>query len=167
MTYKEYNSISNNMPIITYTPATFAYHQKESSLFYTYYQTPAGTLLVLATDRGIFKASFVQDMCDIQGYRKQENFPQVLLLVGTMFQVKVWQAALSIPTGKTISYQELAQAIGHSKAVRAVGSALARNNITYFIPCHRIIGKNGDSKGYAWGVDTKKALLNYEKKFLK
>lgn len=93
---------------------------------------------------------------------KRKRFQAALQLAGTPFQVKVWQALLEIPYGKTESYGELAIRIGHPKAFRAVGSALNRNPIAIIVPCHRVIGANGKLTGFAGGLDTKKYLLELE-----
>lgn len=81
---------------------------------------------------------------------------------GTAFQQAVWQALLSIPQGATCSYGELAAAIGKPNAVRAVGTAIGRNPISILIPCHRVLGGQGQLTGYAGGVWRKKALLQLE-----
>jgi methylated-DNA-[protein]-cysteine S-methyltransferase len=81
---------------------------------------------------------------------------------GTSFQQAVWQALLSIPQGSTCSYGELAAAIGKPSAVRAVGTAIGRNPISILIPCHRVVGSQGQLTGYAGGVWRKTALLQLE-----
>ena len=81
---------------------------------------------------------------------------------GTPFQQAVWQALLSIPQGSTCSYGELAAAIGKPSAVRAVGTAIGRNPISILIPCHRVVGSQGQLTGYAGGVWRKTALLQLE-----
>jgi AraC family transcriptional regulator, regulatory protein of adaptative response / methylated-DNA-[protein]-cysteine methyltransferase len=81
---------------------------------------------------------------------------------GTVFQQRVWQALQEIPVGATVSYAELAQRIGAAKAVRAVASACAANNLAVAIPCHRVIRNDGSVSGYAWGVERKRALLDRE-----
>jgi methylated-DNA-[protein]-cysteine S-methyltransferase len=81
---------------------------------------------------------------------------------GTAFQQAVWQSLLSIPQGATCSYGELAAAIGKPNAVRAVGAAIGRNPISVLIPCHRVIGGQGQLTGYAGGVWRKQALLQLE-----
>lgn len=87
-----------------------------------------------------------------------------LVLRGTKFQQRVWSALLQIPVGDTMTYSELALFIGIPKAVRAVASAVARNQIAYFVPCHRIIPKHGKNVGeYRWGRALKEKLLNSEK----
>ncbi len=93
---------------------------------------------------------------------KRQRFQAALQLAGTPFQVKVWQALLDIPYGKTESYKELATRIGHPRAFRAVGGALNRNPIAIIVPCHRVIGTDGKLTGFAGGLETKKFLLELE-----
>ena len=95
------------------------------------------------------------------GERKDFDIP--LLMVGTDFQRSVWDGLMQIPYGTTASYLELAKNIGNEKAVRAVASANGANSISIMIPCHRIIGSNGDLVGYAGGLPVKKKLLELEK----
>lgn len=83
-------------------------------------------------------------------------------LRGTAFQRKVWRYLQSIPTGETRSYAEVAQDIGHPKAVRAVGTACGNNRVAVLVPCHRVLRGDGSLGGYRWGLDTKRALLNAE-----
>ena len=92
--------------------------------------------------------------------RKEFSIP--LLLVGTDFQKSVWQGLIDTPFGTTASYLELSKRIGNEKAVRAVASANGANSISILVPCHRIIGSNGDLVGYAGGLDVKKKLLEIE-----
>ncbi|WP_306012764.1 MULTISPECIES: methylated-DNA--[protein]-cysteine S-methyltransferase [unclassified Allomuricauda] len=81
---------------------------------------------------------------------------------GTDFQKKVWEALLQIPFGKTISYLELSKQLGDVKAIRAVASANGKNPLWIVVPCHRVIGTNGDLTGYAGGLHRKKWLLEHE-----
>ena len=81
---------------------------------------------------------------------------------GTDFQKKVWEALLQIPFGKTISYLELSKQLGDAKAIRAVASANGKNPLWIVVPCHRVIGTNGDLTGYAGGLHRKKWLLEHE-----
>jgi len=90
------------------------------------------------------------------------DFDIPLLMVGTEFQQSVWYGLIKIPYGTTASYLELSKNIGNEKAVRAVASANGANAISILIPCHRIIGSNGDLVGYAGGLSTKKRLLKLE-----
>lgn len=95
-----------------------------------------------------------------EGSRKQ--FDLKLNPSGTDFQKKVWEALLEIPFGKTISYLELSKKLGDVKAIRAVASANGKNPLWIVVPCHRVIGTNGDLTGYAGGLHRKKWLLEHE-----
>ena len=90
-----------------------------------------------------------------------KNPPPVFLL-GTPFQLAVWEKLLEVEEGETLSYSELAESVGRPKAVRAVANAVGDNPVGYLVPCHRIIGKAGDLRGYRWGTDVKKAMLEFE-----
>lgn len=85
-----------------------------------------------------------------------------LLLRGTNFQIKVWEALLRIPPGRVLSYSQLAQLAAAPRAQRAVGSALAANTIAYLIPCHRVIRESGEIGNYRWASERKQALLAWE-----
>ena len=85
-----------------------------------------------------------------------------LYLIGAPFQIKVWEALLQIPSGHVTTYSEIARAIGHPAAVRAVGTAVGRNPISLFIPCHRALRKSGALGGYHWGLPVKRAILAWE-----
>jgi len=98
------------------------------------------------------------------GNRTFLNIP--VLMVGTDFQKSVWNALLKVPYGKTASYLDLAKAIDNEKSVRAVAGANGANAIAIIIPCHRIIGSNGDLVGYGGGLAVKKQLLNLEQGYL-
>lgn len=95
------------------------------------------------------------------GIRKEFNIP--LLLVGSDFQKRVWEALLEVPYGITSTYLELAKNINNEKAVRAVANANGANSISFIIPCHRIIGSNGELVGYGGGIPIKKKLLILER----
>lgn len=88
--------------------------------------------------------------------------PPEILLLGTRFQLKVWEKLMEVREGETLSYSELAESAGVPTAVRAVSNAVAGNPVAYLVPCHRIIGKAGDLHGYRWGLDVKRAILEYE-----
>ncbi|MFQ3183514.1 MAG: AraC family transcriptional regulator of adaptative response [Octadecabacter sp.] len=85
-----------------------------------------------------------------------------MYLIGAPFQLKVWEALLSIPSGHVTSYSEIAQSIGIPRAMRAVGTAVGRNPISWLIPCHRALRKSGALGGYHWGLPVKRALLAWE-----
>jgi AraC family transcriptional regulator of adaptative response/methylated-DNA-[protein]-cysteine methyltransferase len=90
------------------------------------------------------------------------NRPITLVLHGTNFQVKVWEALLKIPMGSVVPYEDLAVTVCSARAARAVGSAVGRNPIAFLIPCHRVIRKGGEIGGYHWGSARKKAILAWE-----
>jgi AraC family transcriptional regulator of adaptative response/methylated-DNA-[protein]-cysteine methyltransferase len=91
-----------------------------------------------------------------------EPRPLSLLLRGTNFQIKVWEALLQIPSGLAVSYGDLAEHAGLPRARRAVGSALAHNHLAVLIPCHRVIRESGEFGQYRWGTERKMALLAWE-----
>ena len=97
-----------------------------------------------------------------QGKRKQFELP--LDYTGTLFQESVWRELQNIPYGETRSYEDIAVKIGNPRAVRAVGQANNKNPILLMIPCHRVIHKNGDISGFACGIETKKYLLELERR---
>ena len=94
---------------------------------------------------------------------ERASFDITVLMVGTDFQKSVWEALMKIPYGKTASYLDIAKCINKEKAVRAVASANGANSISLIIPCHRIIGSNGELVGYGGGVPVKKRLLKLER----
>lgn len=146
---------------------------------FTYsYATPVGKIFIQANENAILKISFFEadgkdEETDLikeahhqlleyfEGKRKDFSLP--LSLDGTEFQKTVWESLLKIPYGKTMSYLEIATSIGNEKACRAVGMANNKNPIAIVIPCHRVVGKNGDLTGYAGGLDAKSKLLEIEK----
>lgn len=148
------------------------------------YKSPIGILEIIGSEEGISSVLFVEreetmylmkedtpeliKLCyqQLDEYFKGERYEFSLpyLLEGTVFQQSVWQALTAIPYAKTGSYKEIAVSIGNEKAVRAVGSANGKNKLTLLIPCHRIIGANGQLTGYAGGVWRKEWLLQHEKK---
>ncbi len=97
------------------------------------------------------------------GQRRQFNLP--LQQPGSAFQQKVWAELTNIPYGRTISYLELSKRIGNIKAIRAVGTSNGQNSISIIVPCHRVIGSNGDLTGYSGDIWRKKWLLDHEGKY--
>ena len=94
---------------------------------------------------------------------KRKDFDCPLDLGGTPFQRRVWAALMKIPYGETRSYQDIARAIGHARAYRAVGNANGANPVPLIVPCHRVIESNGGLGGYGQGLGFKKKLLHLEK----
>jgi methylated-DNA-[protein]-cysteine S-methyltransferase len=93
---------------------------------------------------------------------KLKTFDLPLGFAGTDFQIRIWKTLLTIPFGKLLSYEKLSLMTGDIKAIRAVASANGANSISIIVPCHRIIGKNGDEVGYAGGIKAKKMLIALE-----
>jgi O-6-methylguanine DNA methyltransferase len=141
------------------TRKEFLSHLKNTKSEYKYFFTAAGTLLISSTALGIYDIKFVDD--HIGPLEKQFDEDNIIL-TGTDFQIKVWKATMNIPVGKTVTYHDLARIIGHKNSYRAVANALGSNKIAYYIPCHRVIRKNGDVGGYGYGSAKKIALLRSE-----
>jgi AraC family transcriptional regulator of adaptative response/methylated-DNA-[protein]-cysteine methyltransferase len=91
-----------------------------------------------------------------------EDQPLKVVLIGTDFEVRVWQGLLKIPLGKATTYSSVANDIGRPSAPRAVGRAVGRNPISFVVPCHRVVGKSGALTGYHWGLTRKRAMLGWE-----
>ncbi len=149
-----------------------------------YYNSTIGNIEIKANENSIISIKFVdfkntgkiyenriisKIIEDIDKYFRGElkEFKIEYELNGTDFQKSVWQSLSTIPYGKRVSYEEIAEIIGNKKAVRAVASAIGKNNLLILIPCHRVIGKNGKIRGYSGGIDKKIELLNLEKLYIK
>jgi len=88
--------------------------------------------------------------------------PLRVVLIGTDFEVRVWDTLLGIPMGHAATYSAIAQKLGKPNAARAVGAAVGRNPVSFVVPCHRVMGKSGDLTGYHWGLTRKRAMLGWE-----
>ena len=146
--------------------------------YHAYYNSPIGRIEIRANEQGITSALFVEEptlpeqenphirqaiqQLDEYFRGERKTFTVPLHLEGTPFQRSVWTQLQAIPYGRTVSYSDLAAAIGNSRAVRAVGTANGKNRIALLIPCHRVIGKNQELAGYAWGTWRKEWLLEHE-----
>lgn len=169
------------------SPGDYAARGKGLTINYGWHSSPFGPMLVMVTERGICGLAFsaetgeqaaLQDMTArwpnalyFEAPKVTEPFAQRLLsssdtthlhLIGAPFQVKVWEALLAVPTGHVTTYGTIAEHIGNPKAVRAVGTAVGRNPISWLIPCHRALRKSGGLGGYHWGLPVKRALLAWE-----
>ncbi|MEO1026396.1 MAG: bifunctional helix-turn-helix domain-containing protein/methylated-DNA--[protein]-cysteine S-methyltransferase, partial [Pseudomonadota bacterium] len=157
------------------SPGDFAKGGEGLEILWGWFDSPFGPALIMGTERGICgiafaaetgaeaamedmlsrwpKADFVEDPTALKPLA-DEAFPQEgeatarLFLIGAPFQIKVWEALLQIPTGHVTTYSDIARAIGNPKAVRAVGTAVGRNPISWLIPCHRALRKSGGLGGY-------------------
>jgi len=154
--------------------------------YYDYYNSPLGQILLVANDEAVTGLHFVGEkyypaidnawrhqpnaklivrvrkQLDEYFAGKRQDFDLAVDPAGTPFQRGVWRALQKIPYGATMNYGALAQRIGKPSASRAVGAANGRNPISIVIPCHRVIGANGDLTGYAGGMERKAALLRLE-----
>ncbi|MFN1218739.1 methylated-DNA--[protein]-cysteine S-methyltransferase [Chryseobacterium kwangjuense] len=111
---------------------------------------------------------FVQLEQELEEYfaENRQTFEVPLYMTGTEFQEKVWQLLCEIPMGETRTYKQQSEFLGNPKAIRAVGTANGINKIAILIPCHRVIGSNGELVGYAGGIWRKQKLLELEKAIL-
>jgi AraC family transcriptional regulator of adaptative response/methylated-DNA-[protein]-cysteine methyltransferase len=105
-------------------------------------------------------APYIARAFDAGRWSAQE--PLRVVLIGSDFQVRVWQSLLKIPFGKAVTYSDVARDIGQPTASRAVGAAIGRNPISFVVPCHRALGKSGALTGYHWGLTRKRAILGWE-----
>lgn len=94
--------------------------------------------------------------------RWSAEHPVRVVLIGTDFEVQVWETLLAIPMGEATTYQSVAERIGRPKAARAVGAAVGKNPVSFVVPCHRVVGSAGALTGYHWGVPRKRAILGWE-----
>ena len=159
---------------------------------YGFHYSPFGTALIMATDRGLAglafgdageeqksmvdmtsrwpKANYVEDkegtgaiaqrIFDPKQWRAER--PLRVILIGTDFQVRIWETLLTIPMGRAVTYSDIASKIMKPNASRAVGAAVGRNPISFVVPCHRVVGKTGELTGYHWGITRKRAMLGWE-----
>ena len=162
------------------------------TIIYGFHPCPFGMALVMTTPRGLAglaladagkersalkdmrarwpRARYVEDFAataptarrifDPSLWRK--NQPLRVVMIGTDFEVRVWEKLLDIPMGHLTTYSELAARAGSPKAARAVGAAVGKNPICFVVPCHRVIGKSGELTGYHWGLTRKRAILGWE-----
>jgi AraC family transcriptional regulator of adaptative response/methylated-DNA-[protein]-cysteine methyltransferase len=159
---------------------------------YGFHQSPFGVALVMVTDRGLAGLAFsdigdeaacLEDMtcrwpnaCYVEDRQATASYaerifepgkwtsdqPLRVVLIGTDFQVRVWESLLKIPFGKAVTYSDIANDIGKPTAMRAVGAAVGANPISFVVPCHRALGKSGALTGYHWGLTRKRAMLGWE-----
>jgi AraC family transcriptional regulator of adaptative response/methylated-DNA-[protein]-cysteine methyltransferase len=144
-------------------------------------------MLAMGTDRGLCGLAFAAEtgraaaMADLSARWPQARFVEApdrlaqwvaaalgrsgearLHLIGAPFQIKVWEALMRVPEGHVTTYSDLATAVGHPRAARAVGTAVGRNPLSWLIPCHRVLRGTGALGGYHWGLGVKRALLAWE-----
>jgi len=173
------------------SPGEYKLHGHGLKIYFGTHQTPFGKCMIAKTDRGLCGLFFLKDdeehyinrlrndwpAAIVEENRKetspfveqvfnlnswQDDKPISLFVKGTNFQIKVWEALLKIPRGNVVAYEQIAKFVGQPKAVRAVGTAIARNPVSFLIPCHRVIRKYGDFGNYQGGTARKKAILAWE-----
>jgi AraC family transcriptional regulator of adaptative response/methylated-DNA-[protein]-cysteine methyltransferase len=162
------------------------------TITYGFHPCPFGMALVMMTPRGLAglaladagkeraslrdmrarwpKAKYVEDYAATAATARRifdsamwkPDQPLRVVLIGTDFEVRVWEKLLTIPMGKLTTYSDIARSTGAPKAARAVGAAVGKNPISFVVPCHRVVAKNGDITGYHWGISRKRAMLGWE-----
>ena len=162
------------------------------NLRYGFHPSPFGTAIVIATDRGLAGLAFADTggeqaaLADMKGRWPNATYvedylstaplaqrifdpklwrpdqPLRVVLIGTDFEVRVWETLLKIPMGRAVSYSDIANKIQSPKASRAVGAAVGKNPVSFVVPCHRALGKDGKLTGYHWGITRKQAMLGWE-----
>lgn len=169
------------------SPGEYARAGAGLTIRYGWFPSPFGEALAMATPRGLCGMAFVQGGARDAAYHDMTSrwprasfvhdpdalsaqvaaaFSQTgrttLHMIGAPFQIKVWEALLAVPEGHVTTYSDIARRIGHPTAIRAVGSAVGRNPISWLIPCHRALRKTGALGGYHWGLQRKRAMLAWE-----
>lgn len=182
---------TNAHGILGMRPSTFKSGGAGKVIQYAFGTCFLGPVMVAATEKGICAIEFGEKEAILEGLEKR--FPKAELqeaaptfrgwvsavtafidspnkgedlpldIQGTAFQKRVWKALREVPPGETMTYGELAERMGIPKAVRAVAGACAANRLGVAVPCHRIMGKDGSLRGYRWGLDRKKALIERER----
>jgi AraC family transcriptional regulator, regulatory protein of adaptative response / methylated-DNA-[protein]-cysteine methyltransferase len=162
------------------------------TIAYGFHPSPFGTALVMATDRGLAglafadegeekaaladmsgrwpRAAYVEDSARTSALAKRifdpkhwrADRPLRIVLIGTDFEVRVWETLMKIPMGRATTYSDIATSIKRPTACRAVGAAVGKNPLSFVVPCHRVLGKSGDITGYHWGLTRKRAMLGWE-----
>ena len=171
------------------TPGAYARQGRGLTIAWGWFDSPFGPALAMGTERGLCGMAFAAEQgreaafADLRGRWPAARFredpaalePWVraafgggsgaevkLQLIGAPFQIKVWEALMSIPEGAVATYSDIAERIGRPGAVRAVGTAVGRNPIAWLVPCHRVLRRDGALGGYHWGLPLKRAMLAWE-----
>jgi len=162
------------------------------SVAYGFHPSPFGSALVMTTERGLAGLAFADPgeeeaaLDDMRGRWPKAHYgedkdrtgaiarrifdptlwrperPLRVVLIGTDFEVRVWETLLGIPMGRATTYSDIAAKLGKPTASRAVGAAVGKNPVSFVVPCHRVMGKSGDLTGYHWGITRKRAMLGWE-----
>jgi AraC family transcriptional regulator, regulatory protein of adaptative response / methylated-DNA-[protein]-cysteine methyltransferase len=162
------------------------------TISYGFHPCPFGAVLAMTTPRGLCglafadpgkekaaladmrrrwpKAKYIEDAAATAPLAARIFDPKLwradrplrVVLIGTDFEVRVWETLMRIPLGRATTYSDIAETIGKPKAARAVGAAVGKNPLCFVVPCHRVIGKSGELTGYHWGLTRKRAMLGWE-----
>ena len=168
------------------------YRRKDLRLAYGYHPSQFGEAIVVAAERGLAGLGFVDDgdrasaLADMRRRWPLANFaadqaataplatrafdaaqwradqPLRVVMIGSDFELRVWETLLKVPMGRATTYSDVAKRIGKPKAARAVGAAVGRNPISFVVPCHRVLGRSGALTGYHWGLARKQAIIGWE-----
>ena len=168
------------------TPGDYARRGAGLAIAWGWFDSPFGPALAMGTERGLCGLAFAAEtgadaaMADLRARWPAASFVEAparlapwvaaafaegrapLAPIGAPFQIKVWEALMQVPSGHVVTYGEIARAIGAPRAVRAVGTAVGRNPVSWLIPCHRALRATGALGGYHWGLGVKRAMLAWE-----
>ena len=162
------------------------------TVFFGFHPSPFGSALVMATERGLAglafadpgkeraaladmkrrwpRATYVENSARTATIARrifdptqwQASAPLRVVLIGTDWEVRVWETLLQIPMGRLVTYSDIADKVRKPTAARAVGAAVGKNPVSFVVPCHRVVGKSGELTGYHWGITRKRAMLGWE-----
>ena len=174
------------------SPGAYKSGGKGLVIQYGFHQSPFGQALVMATEHGLCGLAFADPgeetaaLADMQGRwpnaayvedrgttaayaarifdpaKWQAETPLRITMIGTDFELRVWETLLKIPLGRATTYSDIAARVCSPKAARAVGAAVGKNPISFVVPCHRVLGKSGNLTGYHWGLTRKRAIIGWE-----
>lgn len=174
------------------TPGDYKAKGRGLVMRWAFHASPFGSALIMTTERGLAGLAFAdpdqerQALADMQARWPNAGFvedaaatapyaervfdrgawradqPLRIVMIGSDFEIRVWETLLKLPLGAATTYSDIAAHIGKAKAARAVGAAVGRNPLSFVVPCHRVLGKGGSLCGYHWGLTRKRAILGWE-----
>ena len=174
------------------TPGAYKARGEGTVVRWAFHPSPFGLALLMVTDRGLAglafadpgeepaaladmqarwpRATYVEDQAAAAPYARRvfdpatwrPDRPLRIVMIGSDFELRVWETLLKLPMGRATTYSDIAAHIGKPRAARAVGAAVGRNPISFVVPCHRVLGKGGGLGGYHWGLTRKRAILGWE-----
>lgn len=174
------------------TPGDYRARGEGLVIRYGFHPSPFGKALVMTTERGLAglafaddgkeaailadmmqrwpKAQYIEDIAATAGVARRvfdprqwrPETPLRVVLIGSDFEIRVWETLLKVPFGAATTYSDVARRIERPSAARAVGAAVGRNPMSFVVPCHRVLGRSGSLTGYRWGLTRKRAILGWE-----